>query len=95
VTQEQVQKLDLFLRTILWEDELPGNVPFKAFEVHRLKGRVPVKGGKVLLIQGVRNIYDVNEGKPAEASEDSKIVLIGKGINQQAFRDSLLAVLGL
>ncbi|KAF2733304.1 COBW domain-containing protein 1 [Polyplosphaeria fusca] len=94
IRHDQIEKLDLFLRTILWEDELPGNFSFEPFEIHRLKGRVPVKGGKMLLIQGVRNIYDVNEGKTTEPNDRAKIVLIGKGVGQEAFMESFLATLG-
>ncbi|KAF2113439.1 CobW/HypB/UreG, nucleotide-binding domain-containing protein [Lophiotrema nucula] len=99
ITQSQVFKLDEFLRAILWEEELPGHTPFAKFEIHRLKGRVLVRdSGKTLLIQGVRRIYDVIEGKPSSKDSkddgESKIVLIGKGVNQAAFRESLLAVLG-
>ncbi|KAF2264087.1 cobW-domain-containing protein [Lojkania enalia] len=96
LSQEQVSSLDVFLRTMLWEDELPGNIAFQRFEIHRLKGRVPTTDGKVLLIQGVRNIYDINEGKPSQSEKPggvSKIVLIGRGVVQSAFLESLLWLL--
>ena len=55
---------------------------------------MPIKEGKVLLIQGVRSIYDVNEGKvSADSQDESKLVLIGRGVDQSAFRDSLLSIL--
>ena len=54
-----------------------------------------MKGGKVLLVQGVRNVYDVNEGKDTdEKDQEAKLVLIGKGVGQEGFRESLLEVLG-
>jgi G3E family GTPase len=90
-----VEKFDGYLRSILWEDELPDNMPHAKFEIHRLKGRIPVSDGRLLLLQGVRNIYDINEAKSSaeEGSSDAKLVLIGRGVDQQAFRDSLLATL--
>lgn len=48
----------------------------------------------MLLIQGVRNIYDTNEvPNPGEDGDSAKLVLIGKGVDQKCLRDSLLATL--
>ncbi|EUC36526.1 hypothetical protein COCCADRAFT_2363 [Bipolaris zeicola 26-R-13] len=97
LSREQVDKYDFFLRTLLWEETLPNDVPHKPFEIHRLKGRAPVEGGKVLLTQGVRSIYDTNEleGDAAEGSTEGKLVLIGRGVEQEGFGQSLKQVLGL
>lgn len=93
--EEQVERFDKWLRTVLWEEKLPGGREAGDFEVHRLKGRIPVKGGKVLLVQGVRNVYDINEGKDTEeGDQEAKLVLIGKGVGQDGFRESLVEVLG-
>ncbi|CAG5144032.1 uncharacterized protein ALTATR162_LOCUS1467 [Alternaria atra] len=96
LTRDQVDKFDLFLRTILWEETLPAETEHKSFEIHRLKGRVPVKDGKILLTQGVRAIYDTNEfdAKAEDGNEESKLVLIGRAVDQEAFRQSLMATLG-
>ncbi|KAJ4360446.1 uncharacterized protein N0V89_001009 [Didymosphaeria variabile] len=91
----QVEKFDKWLRTVLWEDKLPEGHAHENFEVHRLKGRIPVREGKVLLVQGVRNVYDVNEGADMTAEDSSaKLVLIGKGVGQKRFEESLLDMLG-
>ncbi|KAF1980129.1 cobW-domain-containing protein [Bimuria novae-zelandiae CBS 107.79] len=91
---EQVDRFDRWLRTVLWEETLPGGRKNEYFEVHRLKGRVPVVGGKVLLVQGVRTVYDVNESADTNANDgEAKLVLIGKGVGQEGFRESLLEVL--
>ncbi|KAF2877657.1 CobW/HypB/UreG, nucleotide-binding domain-containing protein [Massariosphaeria phaeospora] len=92
----QIPLLDTFLRSILWDEALPTAHPHSAFEIHRLKGRVPVTDGRVLLVQGVRSTYDVTEGKTAVAGgeEEARLVLIGKGVAQEALRESLLEVLG-
>lgn len=92
----QVDKFDYFLRTLLWEETLPDATPDRPFEIHRLKARIPVADGRILLVQGVRNIYDTNEIKaPADAKdEEAKLVLIGKAVDQPALNASLLATLG-
>ncbi|KAH7379474.1 COBW domain-containing protein 1 [Pyrenochaeta sp. MPI-SDFR-AT-0127] len=97
LTPAQVDKFDFFLRTILWEESLPNDSPHKPFEVHRLKARIPVQDGRMLLIQGVRNVYDTNESqaKSGADAEDAKLVLIGKGVDQAALKESLLATLGV
>ncbi|KZM21032.1 uncharacterized protein EKO05_0011159 [Ascochyta rabiei] len=91
---EQVDTFDLFLRTVLWDETLPHNTPHDAFEIHRLKGRIPVTDGRVLLLQGVRNLYDINDAKtPAQVNDEAKLVLIGRGVGQEAFKSSLLHML--
>jgi G3E family GTPase len=79
----------------LWEETLPRVKPDRPFEIHRLKARIPVKDGRMLLIQGVRNIYDTNEIKATKetADDQAKLVLIGKAVDQPAMRDSLLKTL--
>jgi hypothetical protein len=89
-------KFDLFLRTILWEEKLPQNfTPERSFEIHRLKARVPIEDGRMLLIQGVRNIYDTNETRASSVSgnEEAKLVLIGKAVDQAPLKESLMALL--
>lgn len=95
LTSAQVDKFDLFLRTILWEETLPEDIPHKPFEIHRLKARIPVQDGRMLLIQGVRNLYDTNESKAKSDvnTEDAKLVLIGREVDQAAMRESLIATL--
>ncbi|KAF2019485.1 cobW-domain-containing protein [Aaosphaeria arxii CBS 175.79] len=94
ISESQVAQFDEYLRTILWEEQLPGSFAYDPFEIHRLKGRVPVHGGKPLLIQGVRNMYETTEGKQNDGDEEeAKLVLIGKGVGQPAFRESLIAIL--
>ena len=78
----------------MWEDELPDGKSHEKFEIHRLKGRVPVKDGNVLLVQGVRNVYDTTEAKQESSAQDeAKLVLIGRGVDQPVFRESLIATL--
>ncbi|KAL1641726.1 hypothetical protein SLS61_010000 [Didymella pomorum] len=94
LTPQQEEKFDLYLRTILWDETLPYDTPHERFEVHRLKGRIPVSDGRVLLLQGVRNLYDVNEAKePARKDDEAKLVLIGRGVDQEGFKRSLIEML--
>ena len=92
---KQVDNFDLFLRTMLWDETLPNDTPHESFEIHRLKGRIPVQDGRVLLLQGVRNLYDINEAKESARDDDeAKLVLIGRRVGQEAFRQSLVQTLG-
>lgn len=80
---------------MLWDETLPNDTPHESFEIHRLKGRIPVKDGRVLLLQGVRNLYDINEAKESARDDDeAKLVLIGRRVGQEAFRQSLVKTLG-
>jgi hypothetical protein len=51
----------------------------------------------MLLVQGVRNIYDTNETKASVGEEavQAKLVLIGRAVDQPAMRESLLKTLGM
>ncbi|KAF2743433.1 COBW domain-containing protein 1 [Sporormia fimetaria CBS 119925] len=92
---EQVDKFDQFLRSMLWEETLPATSTQPSFEIHRLKGRVPLHNGNILLVQGVRNVYEMNEQKGGQspADDQAKLVLIGRGLDEPIFRESLLAAL--
>ncbi|KAF1913137.1 CobW/HypB/UreG, nucleotide-binding domain-containing protein [Ampelomyces quisqualis] len=93
----QVEKFDLFLRTILWEETLAHATSSQPFEIHRLKARIPVIDGRMLLVQGVRNIYETNEVRApvGEEAGQAKLVLIGKAVDQLAMKESLLKTLGM
>ena len=82
-------RLDEWLRTLLWEEKVPGEVGVgveAGWEIHRIKGRVLVAGGKVKMLQGVREIFefiDAADGPDAggpETDTGGKIVLIGRNI---------------
>jgi G3E family GTPase len=94
---EAVERFDKWLRGVLWDEVLEGvdGERWEKFEVHRMKGRIPVKGGKVLLLQGVRNLYELNEGgsEAESGGEEGKLVLIGRKVGQEAFRESLMLAL--
>ncbi|KAL8921359.1 MAG: hypothetical protein Q9172_004052 [Xanthocarpia lactea] len=97
----QLDKLESWLRSVLWESILPipGKVQAEeqAFTIHRVKGQIPIADGRKLMIQGVRDIFEIvdksiiGSGK-VDAAENSKgkIVLIGKGLMGLGFEESLL-----
>ena len=97
---DQVEKIDAWLRSVLWDNKLPGDsgahdVPF---EVHRLKGRLAMPGGRVKVIQGVRELFEIFSPPAASGAEEaptaSKVVLIGRHLEGFDFKGSLVAAVG-
>lgn len=103
LNKDQVDKIDRWLRRVLWENELP-NDPAEhksPFEIHRLKGRLALEDGKIKVIQGVRELFEIfdapasgqGESEDNGASQTGKIVLIGRHITNFNFEKSLLAAI--
>ncbi|TFY69538.1 hypothetical protein EVJ58_g333 [Rhodofomes roseus] len=96
----QYQKLDEWIRSVLWERQVPGEPSAdgaSGLMVLRCKGMFKTTAGGTYVLQGVRNLYDimqVNEGEEADTGvpDMGKVVLIGKGLNEQV-RRSLQGVL--
>jgi G3E family GTPase len=94
LSDEQLGKLDWWLRKVLWESELPPSLK-PAFEIHRLKGRVHTQNGKVKLIQGVREVFEIFDSAESSSSSrhdvgsEGKLVLIGRGISDEEFQKSI------
>lgn len=66
-----------------------------SFEVHRLKGRLPVSNGTVKLVQGVREVFEIKDASETINRDGSvsgplegKLVLIGRHIAGVDFRNS-------
>ncbi|KAL9601463.1 MAG: hypothetical protein Q9219_002529 [cf. Caloplaca sp. 3 TL-2023] len=107
----QLQNLESWLRSLLWESVLPPTssdpIVEQAISMHRVKGQVFLSGGRVLMIQGVRDVFEIIEdevsrgegrGKKREAvgegeERKGKIVLIGKGLGGMPFEGSLASAL--
>lgn len=95
---DQVVKVDKWLRSVLWENELPNDVEEHKvhFEIHRLKGRLAVENGKAKIIQGVRELFEIfdapvsGDQEQEGASQTGKIVLIGRHVTEFNFEQSLL-----
>jgi len=83
-------KLDAWLRSILWDKQLPSAIASppsvstdQGFEVHRLKARLQLTNGEVKIVQGVREIFDILDARIGGSEEivknsEGKIVIIGR-----------------
>lgn len=107
LTTTQLSKLDAWLRSVLWDSVLPARLVSDAmdFEIHRTKGRIILQDGSLKLLQGVREVFELIEEKEGVSSQkdeaaatnnkpDGKIVLIGRGLDEEAFSKSLESTLG-
>jgi G3E family GTPase len=99
LSQTQLDALDEWLRSVLWENRIPedatgdkGLTP--SLQVLRCKGTFVVNGVHYIL-QGVRSMYDISKLYPSETMgvpDVGKVVLIGKGLDDTV-RKSLQNVL--
>lgn len=96
---DQVDRIDEWLRSVLWENELPNDAASHdvPFEIHRLKGRIILQNGSIKMIQGVRELFEIFDSPQCETAQggaSGKIILIGRGLKGFDFRSSLLKSLG-
>ncbi|MBE7181117.1 MAG: GTP-binding protein [Terriglobus roseus] len=96
-----MQSLDAWLRSVFWDSRLPG-APDPQFEVHRSKGRLVLEDGSVKILQGVRELFEISDavdaagsgrGPAGSPSQAGKLVLIGRGLDDDAFANSLRSAL--
>jgi G3E family GTPase len=98
----QLIKLDEWLRSALWESSLPAGSTSEStrFEIHRTKGRIVLEDGSLKLLQGVREVFELIDEKEGSSAKNGdavpeanktggKIVLIGRGLDENAFSKSL------
>ncbi len=93
LTEDQMEQLDVWIRTVLWEKQLPGSsgAASSALEVLRCKGLFVTDTGELHVLQGVRNLYEISKVEKA-GEEDlglpdtGKLVFIGKGLNEHVRR---------
>ncbi|KAJ2905483.1 hypothetical protein MKZ38_005359 [Zalerion maritima] len=52
-----VEAIDRWLQKLLWDSTLPGGT--EPVEVHRLKARLVLHDGRVRMVQGVREVFDI------------------------------------
>jgi G3E family GTPase len=76
---QKLYLLENWLQSLLWDD---GTNKGKEYEIHRLKGYIPITDGSARIVQGVREIFDIvdGEGGKTEGQNEGKIVLIGRGL---------------
>jgi G3E family GTPase len=97
LTSSQVDAVDAWLRSVLWENELPGQSKKSPhFEIHRLKGRLLLHDGSQKMIQGVRELFEIMDNPSPETSEgvSGKMILIGRHLGDYDFQKSLLDAMG-
>ena len=96
--QSRLDKLDEWIRSILWENRIPGSATTDSeVRVLRCKGAFTSTAGIHYVLQGVQSMYEISELDAAAADslgipEVGKIVLIGKGLDDN-IRRSLNSIL--
>jgi len=76
---QKLYLLENWLQSLLWDDG--EGIKNKGYEIHRLKGYVPITDGSARIVQGVREIFDIVDAeRVTTAPDEGKIVLIGKGL---------------
>jgi G3E family GTPase len=92
LSSSHLDKLDEWIRTVLWENHLPhGQVINHDLRVLRCKGLFTMQSGEQYVLQGVQNLYEISQvdgGDVAGVPQPGKLVLIGKGLDD-AVRRSL------
>lgn len=95
LSAEKLEKLDEWIRTVLWENHLPkGSHNSQDLRVLRCKGLFTAASGEQYVLQGVQNLYEISRMDEKDATgipESGKLVLIGKGLDESV-RRSLLEV---
>jgi G3E family GTPase len=101
LTENQQSALDAWLRSVLWENILPGHKPTEgpAYDIHRLKGRFFISSGRERIIQGVREIFDIFDSPSQQSNvngpRSGKLVIIGRHLDSFHFQKSLEDALAL
>lgn len=87
---DQLDDVDRWLRSVLWDNKLPEVDETGNFEIHRSKGRLVLEDGSVKIMQGVREVFEINDA-PNDDSEgplQGKIILIGRNVADVGFEES-------
>lgn len=102
----QLADLDAWLRSILWNSEMPGyqdspdDLVKNKLEVHRLKAIIPLSNGDIKIVQGVREVFEILDAPESDGSAGSrlslshgKIVLIGRYLDRAQLEKSFSHVI--
>ncbi|KAJ8508217.1 hypothetical protein ONZ45_g9482 [Pleurotus djamor] len=84
LTQAQFDRLDEWIRSVLWDGVLPNQGGVDKIEVLRCKGLFSLQSGAQYVLQGVRSMYEIEKvaGEIVGIPDEGKVVFIGKGFNQ-------------
>ncbi|EPE08693.1 cobw domain-containing protein [Ophiostoma piceae UAMH 11346] len=97
----QVGKVDEWLRSVLWESQLPnpnggaklgGRNDPKSFEIHRTKGRLVLSDGSVKVVQGVRELFEIFAAPASSPAEEA--AADGQATDTAAPESSKLILIG-
>ncbi|KAI7495776.1 cobW-domain-containing protein [Hortaea werneckii] len=91
LSDEGLDRLDAWLRSVLWESSLPGHGDKKGWEIHRTKGRLVMTDGRTKMLQGVREIFELIDGAdvqkdahPDSEGQGGRIVIIGRNVGGES-----------
>ncbi|KAM4056855.1 cobW/HypB/UreG, nucleotide-binding domain-containing protein [Hirsutella rhossiliensis] len=86
----QLDDVDRWLRSVLWDSKVPGSECKGDFEIHRSKGRIVLQNGDVKMLQGVREVFELTEppGLQEPQPASGKIIFIGRRIAEVDFEGS-------
>jgi len=98
LSPERLEGLEEWIRTVLWESQLPehsADTQEKSLEILRCKGMFGTQSGQTFVLQGVRNLYELEPlvGDDVGLPEHGKLVFIGKGLDDTV-RKSLEKIIG-
>jgi G3E family GTPase len=81
---QKLYLLQNWLQSLLWDDGEGEGKRKKRYEVHRLKGYIPITDGTARVVQGVREVFDIIDVEEAAEEggrqDEGKIVVIGRGL---------------
>jgi G3E family GTPase len=97
LSPEKLERLEEWIRTVLWECQLPEHLADthqSSLEVLRCKGMFGTQSGQTYVLQGVRNLYELEPlvGDDVGLPEHGKLVFIGKGLDDSV-RKSLESII--
>ncbi|KAF4126729.1 GTPase, G3E family [Geosmithia morbida] len=90
---DQLEQVDRWLQSVLWESKLPEEDVPSGFEIHRSKGRLVFEDGNIKMMQGVQDIFElidapVGNDETSAATQEGKVILIGKHVGSVDFLGS-------
>lgn len=96
MTPGRITRLDEWIRSVLWEGRLPDDTTHE-IEVLRCKGTYTTESGEIYVLQGVRNMYEMNslpvrDKDGADVPQMGKLVFIGKGLTEKVMHSLMIAL---
>ena len=94
-----LSQLDAWLRSVLWDGKIPSSSTpddSRPFEIHRLKGFVPLTNRTARVVQGVREIFEIVDAQTVDQEKlgAGKLVLIGRNLADKPWERSIASMQG-